>query len=90
MNQYKITFGTVNAVEEEIIEATSLEQATEIAYEYACEDYESYAGLHGLRDIGDIMEEDGVNENEAEEIYLEERESWLYFDAEPYDEGEEE
>ena len=44
------------------------EQANEIAYEAACEEYESYEGLHGLRTISEIAEEDGVSADEAEEI----------------------
>lgn len=54
--------------------------ANKEAYEAACEDYESYAGHHGLRDTDSIMEEDGVEYEEAEEIYNEEREGWLDYD----------
>jgi hypothetical protein len=68
-----------------VVEAQNEDDASQVAYEYACEEYEQYAGSHGLRDIGDIMEEDGLeNEEEAIEVYNEERESWLDYSAEPY------
>lgn len=51
------------------------------AWEKACEEYESHAGLHGLRDVEQIMEEDEVDEEEAWEIYNEERESWLDYET---------
>lgn len=80
--KFKITYGSINPPDEEIIEAANREQAVNYAYEAACEDYEGYAGLHGLRDTTQIMEEDGVDEDEAYEIFCEERESWLDYSAE--------
>lgn len=61
------------------------EQAESRAYGAAQEEYDSYEGSHGLRSINDIMDEDGVDEEEAIEIYNEERESWLDYWVEPYD-----
>lgn len=61
----------------ETIRNLTLQEAEEYAYECACENYESMAGLHGLRSIGDIMEEDGVDEEMAIESFEQERESWL-------------
>lgn len=69
----------------EVIEAESEDEARLYAWQMACEDYEQYVGLHGLRTIGEIMEEDDVDEEEAEQIYNEEKESWLDYSAEPYD-----
>jgi len=63
----------------------SKEDAESVAYEFASLDYDQYDGMHGLRSISDIMEEDGVEEDEAEEIYNEEREGWLEYYVEPYD-----
>ena len=69
----------------EVIEASSQEEADDYAYERACENYENYAGMYGLRDVGQIMEEDDIeDEEEAEEIYKEEMESWLDYEAFPY------
>lgn len=53
------------------------EIANELAYEYAAEEYEGYAGLYGLRDTDQIMEEDECDYDEAYETYVDERESWL-------------
>lgn len=72
-------FGGIHTYE--VIEADSLEEAEKLAYEASCENYEQYEGLYGLRTVNDIIEEDKVNEEEAEEIYIEERESWLNYIA---------
>jgi len=70
----------------ELLENEDEDSANVYAWEKACEEYESYAGMHGLRDIGQIMEEDGIDdEEEAIEIFNEEREDWLDYMAEPYD-----
>lgn len=68
----------------EVIQSSSLEEAEKDAYQRAIEEYESYSGYHGLRSVDDIMEEDGVDDEEAEEIYNEEREGWLDYVAKPY------
>lgn len=68
----------------EVIKADSLEEADKDAYQRAIDEYESYSGLHGLRSISDIMEEDGVDSDEAEDIYNEEREDWLDYSSKPY------
>jgi hypothetical protein len=56
------------------------------AWRLACKKHESYAGFYGLRDYDQIMEEDGVDEKEAEDIFNEERENWLDYDAILFDE----
>ena len=66
-------------------ECDSESDAYEIAYDLSCEEYESYAGLHGLADYQDIVEnpEDyGLEEGESDEdilwdAYSEERGRWL-------------
>ena len=70
----------------EAFEGTKDEAETE-SWNKACEDYDRYAGLHGLRSLSDIMEEDGIeDEEEAEMIYNEKRESWLDYWVVPYNE----
>ncbi len=61
--------------------ATTEDAANLEAWERACEEYDMYDGLHGLRNVEMIMEEDDVDETEAFEIYEEERESWLYYEV---------
>ena len=60
--------------------------AIEDAYQMAVEDYESFEGLHGIPDIGDIMDDkEGYNldedasEEECWEVYYEQRENWLNY-----------
>lgn len=61
----------------ETIEDSTLQEAEEYAYECACQEYEDAVGLHGIRTIVDIMEQDGLDEEEAVEIFEQERESWI-------------
>jgi len=69
----------------EVIEAKSLEKAETEAYENACEHYEGHVGSNGLRDIDEIMEEDGIDSaSEAQETFNEEREGWIEYTAEPF------
>ena len=70
-------FGGTEMVDGEILEFDSFVEAEDYAFEMACQEYDSYAGLHGLRDIDEIMEDDDVNEDEAESIYNDDRESWV-------------
>lgn len=67
----------------------SQEDAEMEAWRLACEKYESYEGMYGLRTISDIMEEDGIeDEEEAEQIYNEERDGWLDYWVAPYTDEE--
>jgi hypothetical protein len=68
------------------LEFSSKDIATQAAYDMAVEDYESFEGLHGIPDVGDIMEDkEGYNlsedasEDECWEAYYEQRESWLNY-----------
>jgi len=65
----------------EACDATTREEDEQIAFEGACIEYETYEGLHGLRSTTDIMEEDEVDEEEAWEIFCEEREGWLCYEV---------
>ena len=53
------------------------EDALFSAYDLACQMYDDIAGLHGIRDIEQIMEEDEVDWYEADNIYNEERENHI-------------
>ncbi len=69
----------------EVIQADNLEEAENYAFESACEVYEGYVGMYGLRDISEIMEEDEIeDEEEAIQVYEEERDNWLEYSAHPY------
>ena len=74
----------------DVIKATSLEDAETQAWQQCCEVFEQYAGSNGLRDIGEIMEEEGVDEDEAVSIFEEERESWLDYTAVKFSKSEDE
>ena len=82
-----IFYGTVNEPIIELIEGEVTEdEANDIAYQSAIDDYESYEGMYGLRTIEDIMEEDDIEDfDEAEQMYQNERESWLNYSTEEYD-----
>ena len=77
MKKWKIYAGPLNKAEYiETFEGIE-EQAVKLAWEYACEDFEFYVGLYGTRDIIDIMVEENLEWDEAEDIFNDERESWL-------------
>ncbi len=78
-------FGGVEQEDWEEIEAKDLDKAMGIAYEQSCQVYESYEGLHGLRGVFEIMEEDNCSEEDAEITWRDERESWLDYEARPKD-----
>lgn len=61
----------------EIINAENDEDASYCAWEEACNKYEDYLGLHGIRDISEIMEEEDCSEEDANEIFNNDRESWI-------------
>lgn len=69
--------------------------ASELAYQAAIEEYEQYEGLHGIKSWSDcqedIAEEDDIPVEEVsndyvDEVYSEERDTWLDFYAVPTDE----
>ena len=64
------------------------EAAVKYAYEYAIEEYQSYEGYYGIVSYGDILDypedyglEDGFTEEDVQEIYQEEIESWITYDV---------
>lgn len=75
-------FGGINMQDPEIIEANTLEEAEQYAYEKACEGYDSYAGMHGLASYDSIAEENpDFSEQDIECDLDQERESWLEYEA---------
>lgn len=69
------------------------EKASDCAYEYACEEYDSYGGMYGLfspDDAYDNPEDYGLSENpteeEVEELWREDKESWIDYYVIPTDE----
>ena len=86
MPKFKISWGLGGgfggAENEDIIEAPHEDAAMLEAWANACEEYDSMAGMHGLRSVEEIMEEEGFNEFDAQMTYTDERESWLDYFAE--------
>lgn len=86
MKKYRIFVGLGGgfggANEEGEYEFKDEEAALEYAYERACEVYDMYEGSHGLRSVGDIMYEDEIDEECAEDVYNEERDGWIDYHVE--------
>ena len=55
----------------------SEEEADYLAWSLVCEQYESYVGSYGIRYEETIMEEEDCSYEDAEEIFKDERESWV-------------
>lgn len=69
---------------QEIGDFKDKKSAIHYVWEQACEDYDQYAGLHGIRDLQEIIDDgDAWNEDEAQEVYNDERENSIEYDAIP-------
>lgn len=60
-----------------LIQVKSEEDANYLAWHLACEQYESYIGINGIRDIDTIMEEEECSYEDALEIFQDNREMWI-------------
>ena len=70
MKYFRIHYSCGCGENEEYIEASSEENAAEIAYELAVEEYMSYEGLHGVRNREEIAEEMFGDPDSGEEYDL--------------------
>ena len=86
--RYYITYSCGCGDNAEVIEAETLREAEDYACERAIEEYQSYEGLHGIRDWDEIRDECD-SDDEADDIYHGEVESSIDYGAEPYDETNE-
>ena len=93
MAYFRITHGCGCGENEEYMEFNSQQEADEAAYQLAIDDYESFEGLHGIRSMREIAEEDFEVELDEldfdtamyidiETTYLDERESQISYGAE--------
>ena len=57
MAYYKIYYSCGCGDNEDYIEADSIEEAEQAAYQEAIDDYDRYAGLHGVLSISQLAEE---------------------------------
>jgi hypothetical protein len=96
---YRITYGCGCGDNEEYMIFNSQQEADKAAYQLAIEDYESFEGLHGIRSMREIAEEDfdldfdELDYNTADWIdvettYFDERESQISYGAEEISEEE--
>lgn len=68
----------------EVIKADNLKDAEDYAFLKVCDYYDSYIDGCNLRDVDHIVEAEGVDEDEAYEMYLKEREDWIEYVAMEY------
>lgn len=80
--QYGIGGGFNNTDNYLVIEAENEDIASSKAYYEACDIYDRYLGTGGLRDVGEIMEDENCSEDEATEIFNDEREDWIDYSVE--------
>lgn len=91
---FKITYGCGCGDNEDYITVKSEKEAYDITWEYARDDYESYEGLHGIRGMHEIAEEDyGISLDDAtydaiKQDYTDERELQLNYWVEEITEKE--
>jgi hypothetical protein len=93
MKYFKITYSCGCGENEEYYEMETQEEADSAAYQLAIDEYESFEGLHGIRSMREIAEEDfeidldELNYDTAmyidiETTYFEERENQISYSAE--------
>ena len=91
MRYFRIGYGCGCGDNEDYIIAHDQEEATDIAKARAMDEYEAYAGVHGIRDMCDIAMEDydvsldevdDATYDDIEQDYIDERESQLEYRAE--------
>lgn len=91
MPYFKVNYSCSCGNNEAYIQADSVEEAEKEAYYLAVEEYESFAGLHGIPSRDDIAEDifatsfDKLTEGEVYDVeleYYEQMESWLSYSAE--------
>lgn len=68
----------------QVVHAVSQAEAEREAFNLACEEYDSYDGMYGLRTVEEIMEEDELNREDAVNSWRDERDSWLDYSAEKW------
>ncbi len=83
LTYYKLRGGVWNSEEfEEVTAAKDYDTAIHEAYLMACESYDSYAGLHGIMSEQDYIDEmEAEDFNEAWELYLQDRENTIEYEA---------
>lgn len=76
-------FGGCDRMAPEILDFDSLDAAERYAWEQAVQEYESYGGMHGLTTQEEVMEEQGItDDDEGYQAYLEAMGSWLDYKVE--------
>jgi len=80
---YFIRGGVSNLfMNEDAIESVSYDTAMDEAYQMACEVYDDFAGLHGIMSEQDYIDDgEAENEDEAFEIYRDDRESAIDYEV---------
>lgn len=82
--------GGFNSVcQQKIEDYNSEDEALADAYEIACEEYDSYGGMHGLFNIEDALAEDPSLTNEdLNTMYFEDLETWVVYYVKPITDDE--
>lgn len=86
MRKFKIYAGMTGGFNDvryrQTVEVETESEAYEIACEWARDEFESYAGLHGVLDYGECLDECDGDEEAADQMYQDEFETWTEYYAE--------
>jgi hypothetical protein len=77
--KYRIYAGVFDETDHGVDEFNSEDEAYDYARQLVYDEYESYEGLHGIRTIDEIMEDEACDQYEALRIYHEDRESQVSY-----------
>ena len=69
------------------VDVKDLDAAQVEAWQLACENHDNWEGMHGLCSVDDFMEEDDtLSREDAEQMYRDDRESNINYEARPIEE----
>ena len=75
-------FGGTRNCDWEDTDCKNEDEAVYYAYEMACQEYESYGGMHGLFNEKDALEDDpDLTSNDLEEMWREDKENWIVYEV---------
>ena len=90
MAKFKIVYGVrtgmPDTIKHQVIYAKDIEEAESICRKLVYSLFSLYTGNYGLREVVQIMREEEVDELRAEQIFKEERERRVIYEAEEYEE----
>lgn len=82
---YGLNGGFGGAINCQVDDCDSKEEAEDNARQLAYEDFEGYNGMYGLKTVEEIMEDEDCDEDYAQTLWTDGREDWIEYGVKPCD-----